>query len=160
MTPARTRSASTRWPQPSGFTLVEMIAAFSILFVLAVTATQLLSSVTQVGVATNERRMTQTSVQRLADQIHDDRRGAASVDADIADDWNLAMATSIGRVAYRFDADDRSVRRTVTRDGSVINVDRYVMANDAAPTLEQTDDAIRLWLRRSATVTWMVEVPR
>lgn len=160
MTPARTRSASTRWPQPSGFTLVEMIAAFSILFVLAVTATQLLSSVTQVGVATNERRMTQTSVQRLADQIHDDRRGAASVDADVADDWNLAMATSIGRVVYRFDADDRSVRRTVTRDGSVINVDRYVMANDAAPTLEQTDDAIRLWLRRSATVTWMVEVPR
>lgn len=147
-----------RFTQRSGFTLVEMIAAFSVLFVLSVTSAQLLSAVTRVGVAAADRRMTQASVQRLADQVHADRRGAAQIRVRTGNDWQLTMATDEGDVQYRFISDGTSIRRTVMRDDTIVATDRYVLAKDASPTIEQAHDVIRIWLRRSATVTWMVEV--
>lgn len=146
--------------QKSGFTLVEMIAAFSVLFVLAITSVQLLSAVTRVGVATADRRMTRNSVQRFADQIHDDRRDATQVSVNSDDEWQLTFLTPVGEVSYQFLSDDASLRRTVTRDDAVVATDRYVLAKDASPTIELTDNAIRLWLRRSTAVTWMVEITK
>lgn len=149
-----------RFTQRSGFTLVEMIAAFSVLFVLAVTSAQLLSAVTRVGVAAADRRMTQASVQRFADQVHADRSDAAQIRVRTGDDWQLTITTDTGDVRYRFVSDEASIRRTVTRDDAIVVTDRYILANDASPTVDEDDDVIQIWLRRSATVTWMVEVAK
>lgn len=149
-----------RFGRNAGYTLIEMVAAFSVLLVLAVASAQMLTAVTEIGISTTDRRQVRADVERLADQIRSDRRDADSVFVTDADDsdWKLTITTDGNAVDYQFDPVAATIRRSVSISEQNVATDRFVLTKKMLPTLVETDDTVQLWLRKSKMVTWMVEI--
>ncbi|QDT04048.1 hypothetical protein K227x_24340 [Rubripirellula lacrimiformis] len=140
-----------------GTTLLEMVATMSVLLVLAVAAVRMLSTVSEIGIATADDGRRRSEASRLADSFRQDIRAADTVQAD---QWPVEISHDDLEIRYQYDPAESAVDRTIWRDSDRIATDRFRLPIKCDPQLESDPDRIRLSLARGVGVSWIVEVNR
>ncbi|MGB7346231.1 MAG: prepilin-type N-terminal cleavage/methylation domain-containing protein [Pirellulaceae bacterium] len=140
-----------------GFSLVECMATLSILMVLGLSAATLLAKVTQIGVQTNQDKMSRQMVVRLSRQLRRDIAESSSV--DLSDDGSkLQVKLSDQTVTYETRRKPAAVDRSVSTDENVTAVEQFGLPVRCEPLFSQTDQTVDLRLTASEQLSpWIIQ---
>lgn len=141
-------------------TLVEVVGTLSVLLVLAVSAVGILGSITEIGVRTNHAKQGRSSIERLAKSFRDDVHEAR--DVDLSQQQSLVMLkTDTATVLYEWDADQHTIRRTVSDGENRLAVERYQLTDRCSPEVSVNDERVTLALTSGAPTIglqpWIIE---
>lgn len=160
------RSFLGRRSESAGFTLVEMIATLGTLLLLAIAATNLLASITDIGLQHRRSLEQRRAVVRFAEVFRMDIHQAASVEATDGL-WPLRISVGDQMVEYSWNRQSNEMRRIqrslAKSDATDIfdSADVFALSDQCEPTLAISEDLVTVLLRHSErTGPWIVEAHR
>ncbi len=143
-----------------------MIATLSILLVLAVAASRMLGSITEIGLGHRDSILQRTTVLRFAQSLRGDVGESVGI-ATSDEGWPLELVSPDQRVEYRWNPESKRLLRTVRSSsdgeamGRVVARDVYPLGKRVEPRVVVSEDQVSVILRTpSAGPTWIVEAPR
>lgn len=137
----RQRSGTRR--SQHGYSLIETLAAFSLMSLLAISSLGILNSITQNGIDFAHARQSRRDAQRMADILRDD--AAKTINASIPmDQWPVTLQNEKSTTIYDWNQADKTLTRTVTIEENKLRTERFLLPRDSEPRM--TIDKSRLTL--------------
>ena len=148
------------------FSLLEVVATLSVLLVVAVGATTMLGSITDIGLRYRHASEENAAVRRFADAFRGDVSDSVDV---VAEDSRLRLLLVCREhvVEYRWDPSSKQLLRLVRSDSNgdvpdkLLGMDVYALTDRCQPRLVVAEDRLSVILRETEnSPVWIVEALR
>ena len=140
-----------------GYSLIETLATFSLMSLLAVASVGILNSITENGIDLAHARQSRRDAQRMADTLRDD--ASRTITASIpAQQWPVTLEHDNSTTVYDWNPADNILTRTETAGQNKIRKERFLLPEDSEPRMTLANSRITLLIALSDKHSpWVIE---
>jgi prepilin-type N-terminal cleavage/methylation domain-containing protein len=140
-----------------GYTLIETLAALSLLSLLATSSVGILAAATNMSTRQAHARQSRRDVQRLAETFRKDASNTLQTVVPESD-WPVTLKQNDSSVVYNWDEHKLSLTREVKGKESGVRFERYLMPQQSTPRVFVRDRRLALEIALQGNQTpWVVE---
>ena len=141
--PPQVRPLSGTPRRRRGYSLIETLATFSLMSLLAIASVGILNSITQNGIDFAHARQSRRDAQRMADTLRDD--AGKTINANIpTKQWPVTLEHDNSTTVYDWNSAENILTRTETAEENKLRTERFLLPRDSEPRM--TIDQSRLTL--------------
>lgn len=129
--------------KPLGYTLIEVIAALTLLSLLATSSVTILAAATDASTQQVQSRQNRRDVQRLAESFRTDVSRAVELERGPTP-WPITLEQEAGRVVYNWDKPNHTLTRELKKGSTRVQLDRYLIPETSNPHLLVSDKRVTL----------------